>query len=258
MSLYNKPETTIDNGKLWKRFHPESFNSQSKTREKKEHPFVSLKPEDLEKANFVPYEERGEKYKKTQMSKDLLHKAEDTLKASQDKASMIEQEAYEKGFAQGEVDGLEFGKKEAVKVVENIETLLKGCEGIKREIIKGYEKEILELIFIITEKVINYKIRSDEEIVKKTVLKALQLAPEKGDITIRVNSEDFDYIENIKQGFAAKFRELHSIKLVSDLSIERGGCLLETQYGDIDARIGTQLEKIFQSLKDVYNNKEYG
>jgi len=84
------------------------------------------------------------------------------------------------------------------------------------------------------------------------------LAPEKGDITIRVNSEDFDYIENIKQGFAAKFRELHSIKLVSDLSIERGGCLLETQYGDIDARIGTQLEKIFQSLKDVYNNKEYG
>ncbi len=257
MSLYNKPEAHIDNGKLWKRFHPESFNSQSKTGEKKEQPFVSLKPEDLEKANFVSYEERGEKYKKTGLAKDLLDKAEDTLKASQDKASVIEQEAYEKGFVQGEVDGLEFGKKEAVKVVENIENLLKGCEGIKKEIIRKYEKEILELIFIITEKVINYKIKSDEEIVKETVLKALRLAPEKGDIIIRVNPEDLDYIENIKQDFAAKFRGLKSIKLVSDFSIERGGCLLETQYGDIDARISTQLEKIFQSLKDVCNNKEY-
>jgi len=58
--------------------------------------------------------------KKLKMSKDLLHKAEDTLKASQDKASMIEQEAYEKGFAQGEVDGLEFGKKRQSRLLKTL------------------------------------------------------------------------------------------------------------------------------------------
>lgn len=257
MSLYNNQETDINNGKSWKKYQPESFNSQSTIKENKDQAFVSLQTEDLEEANFVSYEESGQKYKKTHMAKDLLGKAEDTLKASQDKASLIEQEAYEKGFAQGEIDGLEFGKKEAVKVIENIENLLKACQDIKKEIIRKYEKELLELVFVIAEKVINYKITSDEEIVKQTVLKALRLAPEKGDITIKVSSEDFDYMKSVKEDCATEFKGLKSIKLAPDLSVERGGCLLETPYGDIDARISTQLQKIFQSLEDVYNNNEY-
>ena len=257
MSLSNTTESNTGHGKLWKKFEMESFNSPSQTKERKEPLFVSLQAEGLEKADFIPYEESGDKHKKGQKAKDLLKKAEDALKESQEKASLIEQEAYEKGFMQGEIDGLEFGKKEAVKVVENIEGLLKGFTRIKKDIITGHEKEILELIFSITEKIINYKINSDETIVRETILKALRLAPEKGKIILRVNPEDFGYIEKVKPDFFAKFKELKSIKIVSDSSIDRGGCLLETQYGEVDARITTQLEKIFQSLEGIFTDKEY-
>ncbi len=242
-------------GKLWKKFEMGSFDSPSQVKERQEPLFVSLQAEGLEKADFIPYEESGDKYKNGLKAKDFLKKAEDALKESKEKASLIEQEAYEKGFAQGEIDGLEFGKKEAVKVVENIENLSKGFAQIKTEIIKVHEKEILELIFSITEKIINYKINSDETIVRETVLKALRLAPEKGNIILRVNPEDFDYIEKVKPDFFAKFKELKSIKIVSDSSIGRGGCLLETQYGEVDARITIQLEKIFQTLEGVFTDK---
>jgi flagellar assembly protein FliH len=255
MSLSNTTESNVEHGKLWKKFKMESFNSPSQVKERKEPLFVSLQAEDLEKADFIPYEESGDKYKNGRKAKDFLKKAEDALKESKEKASLIEQEGYEKGFVQGEIDGLEFGKKEAVKVVENIESLLNGFSQIRTEIIKGYEKEILELIFSITERIINYKINSDETIVRETALKALRLAPEKGNIILRVNPEDFDYIEKVKPDFFTEFKELKSIKIVSDSSIGRGGCLLETQYGEVDARITIQLEKIFQTLEGVFTDK---
>jgi flagellar assembly protein FliH len=40
--------------------------------------------------------------------------------------------------------------------------------------------------------------------------------------------------------------------VTSDPSITRGGCLLETPYGDVDARIETQFDMIHQSLESAY------
>jgi len=45
--------------------------------------------------------------------------------------------------------------------------------------------------------------------------------------------------------------------VTSDPSITRGGCFLETPYGDVDARVETQLEKIYQSLEGVRDKDGY-
>jgi flagellar biosynthesis/type III secretory pathway protein FliH len=43
-----------------------------------------------------------------------------------------------------------------------------------------------------------------------------------------------------------------SIVITSDPTIARGGCLLETPSGDVDASIETQLHSLYQSLKEAY------
>jgi hypothetical protein len=39
--------------------------------------------------------------------------------------------------------------------------------------------------------------------------------------------------------------------VTSDPCISRGGCLLETPYGDVDATLETRLEKIYQAVEGV-------
>ena len=65
------------------------------------------------------------------------------------------------------------------------------------------------------------------------------------------NPEDIDYIEKSRTQFFAEAKGLESISITSDPSITRGGCFLETCYGDIDASVETRLEKVYQSLEQA-------
>jgi len=175
---------------------------------------------------------------------------ENSIKDAQGKAAQLEQEAYEKGFAQGERDGLELGEKKAAKFVEKIENLFMESIPLKDEIIKQHESQILDLIFAIAGKIVHHQIEFDESIVKDTILSALKLSVQKSKIVIRVNPKDYDFVEKLRPDLFTKFNEVKSIIISSDQSISRGGCFLETPGGDVDARVEAQLEKIRQSLEE--------
>lgn len=168
----------------------------------------------------------------------------------------IEQVAYEKGFAQGEKDGYELGEQRGIKVLENIEGLLVRMEGLKRDILRQYEKEILETIFTIAEKITHVHIGLNDSVVTETILNAVQYAAEKHTITLRINPVDFNFVEKLRPELFEAHRELKSITVTADGSISRGGCLLETPGGDVDATIETQLEKISECIANTFSGKE--
>jgi len=203
----------------------------------------------VEDTNFIPLKETTDHYKKKKEIQDVLREA-------QEKASLLEREAYEKGFAQGEKDGFELGQRKALKLVENIQSVLRSMDNLRQEVLAHYEKEILELVFAIAQRVIHRDIRSDDKAVEGTVLSALALAAEKSKATLRVNPEDFDYVEELRPEFFTAVKELKALTITSDPSITRGGCLLESPYGDVDARIETQLEKIHQCLEQVFAERK--
>jgi flagellar assembly protein FliH len=224
----------------------ESLESPSLSRKSSETDFASLHRGEKGDGAFVPLEQGGDSYR-------ARKQADDILKEAYEKSALTEKEAYEKGFSQGEKDGLELGEKKALKVIENIEHLFIELSSMKNQIARQHEREILRLIFAIAKKIIHNRIDSDQGIVKGVVLKAIGLAAEKSEVAIRINPEDFEYVEKLRPEFFAKFSELKSITVTSDPSIIRGGCLLETPYGGVDARIETQLERVYQSLEGVYN-----
>jgi len=242
--LSDNSKEIAEEGETWARFEMESLESPSLSRETDKPDFISLEAGGEKKPDFIPLEHSGDNYKKRK-------EAEDIVKKAQEKGALLEREAYEKGFAQGEKDGLDLGEKKALKVVENIENFFTEMSNLRKEILKQYERQILELIFSIAKKIIHHQIGSDEKAIEDTVLKAVHLAVEKSKIALRVNPEDFDYVERLRPEFFAKFKELKSIVVTSDPSITRGGCFLETPYGDVDARIETELEMIYQCLEGV-------
>lgn len=250
--MSNHSEKIAEGKKSWTEFEMESFEPLSLTEKPARHTadgkdkvdFISLQIGDGEKGDFIPLEQGEDNYKKRK-------EAEDILKDARQKVALLEQEGYEKGFAQGEKDGLELGEKKAIKVIENIENLFTEIGHLKKEILNQYEMGALELIFAIAKKIIHDQITLDEKAIKNTVFKALNLTVEKSEIVLRVNPEDFDFVERLRPEFFTKFNELKSIMVTSDPSITKGGCFLETPYGDVDATVETRLEKVYQSLEDV-------
>ena len=76
------------------------------------------------------------------------------------------------------------------------------------------------------------------------------MAVEKSKIIFNVNPDDYDYVEKLRPKLFRDNKEIKSIVVTSDPAISRGGCLLETSRGNIDATIESKLEKIYQCFKE--------
>lgn len=243
MSLSKNLRNTNGKKESWHKYEMESFESYKSQKQRGKNDFASLETGAKRKPKFVPleaWENTDSEEKKTE--NDLL--------VAQENIAGIEQEAYEKGFAQGEKDGFELGEKKAVKIIENIENLFNEMTNLKHDILKQHEREILDLIFAVAEKIVHHEVRSDETVIKNAILNALELAVEKNKIIFNVNPEDYDYVEKIRPEIVNQNKELKSIVITSDPAVTRGGCFLETPYGNIDATIESKLEKIVQCLQE--------
>ncbi|MCP3901757.1 MAG: flagellar biosynthesis/type III secretory pathway protein, partial [Desulfobacteraceae bacterium] len=112
-----------------------------------------------------------------------------------------------------------------------------------------YEEKIISLICSIAEKVVLARVEIDDEIVKETVMDALLALPEPEDIILSVSTEDYEYIEMVKEELFDFIKTLKSVSVISDTSVKRGGCRIETKEGSIEADIEEKLEKVFSSIR---------
>ena len=238
-------EGKSETGEMWPRFDKAFPASPPRPGKKADKDFVSFEQGREEHAEFIPLEgiENGVGTK---------NNVEGVLEKVRKETASIEEEAYEKGFIQGEKDGRELGEKKVIKSVENIEKILLEIGHLKKEILKQSEKEILELIFSIAQKIIHRKIEEDETIIRDAVLEAMQAVTEKSQIVIKINPEDFDSVEKLKPSFFNLFKEMKSIEIKPDQSVSRGGCFLETPYGDVDASVEARLDKVQQCLNRAF------
>jgi flagellar assembly protein FliH len=128
----------------------------------------------------------------------------------------------------------------------------------KSEFIKLYEKEILHLIFHIAEKVVRGKVKIDQTVVRETILEAFNLVVDRSEVTIRISPEEIEYVKEIRGEFLARIKDLRSITVESDPSVNPGGCLMETVFGHIDARLENQLEKIARAVEQTLEESQVG
>ena len=243
MSLSKNIRKSTGKEESWHKYEMESFEPYKLQKQGRENNFVSLNTGEGERSNFVPLEA----WENADSKKE---ETEDDLLGIQENISSIEQEAYEKSFAQGEKDGFEFGEKKAIKVAENIENLFNEMVSLKHDISKQYEREIIDLIFAVAEKIVHHEVRSKESVIKNAIFEALELAIEKSKVVFNVNPDDYDYVEKLRPELFNQNKGLKSIVVTSDPGVSRGGCYLETPYGNIDATIESKLEKIYQCLQE--------
>ena len=171
----------------------------------------------------------------------------------------LKKEAYDKGYTEGvetgNKDGMEAGLKNAKRVVERIEITAKHVESAWEDIVKKYEKQILNLVCKVAEKVIYGKIELDKEEVKKSILHAFELVPEPDDVIINVNPDDYEYIEAIKEDFFDEIRELKKVSIISNPSINHGGCKIITGSGEVNSSVDSRLDAVKQSILKSFEQK---
>jgi flagellar assembly protein FliH len=175
------------------------------------------------------------------------------------------EQGLEKGFEQGRQEGfdqgLEKGKSQGEQesqaasevVIKSLEETLKKADETLEKLVDIYEERIIDLVQKIARKVVLAHVEMDDEAVKPLVIEALKHLVEPEDVVLTVSTEDYEYIDMVKDTFFETIQSLNHVSVRSDPAIGRGGCRIETHTGTVSTDPESRLNDIFDAMKDTGN-----
>ena len=186
---------------------------------------------------------------------DVVQKAEQEAAQILSKAHEEEQELFAKakkeGYDSGHEEGYRFGSAEADRLVERLHAMVEAVQGKRQEILDFTEQQIVELVLLMTRKVVKVLSESQKSVIVSNVVQALKKVKGRGDITLRVNLADVKLTTEHTKDFIREVENIKNITVVEDGSVEKGGCIVETDFGAIDARISSQLSTLEAKIMEV-------
>ncbi len=177
--------------------------------------------------------------------------AEKMIKEAELKVSEIEHEAYKKGYEAGREEGYKEGQAEVMRLIDRLGTVVSTAVDIRDELIRSSEKMMTEMILMIARKVIKDEIVERREVVINNIKEAIKRVKDRDRIDIRVNFADLDMTTAHKDELIKMMESLRKVNIYEDSRVERGGCIIETDVGAIDARISTQLDSIEEAIRNT-------
>lgn len=178
-------------------------------------------------------------------------KSLDLIQEGEQKRQQRFDEAYEEGFNQGRQEGFDDGKREADRLVERLHVILEKTLEKRQEILNETEHQIVELVLLIARKVVKVISENQRSVIITNVVQALKKVKGRGDVTIRVNMADAKLTSDHIDDFIKTVESVRNITILEDSSVEKGGCIVETDFGAIDARISSQLAELEQKILEI-------
>jgi flagellar assembly protein FliH len=196
------------------------------------------------------------------LKREAQDEAERIIAEAKDKERQIEadsqlafeaerKEAEEQGSAAGREAGFAEGKAEAERLIERTRIMLERAQDKRAEILAETEQEIIDLVLLIARKVIKVISENQRNVIISNVVQALRKVKGRGNIIVRVNMADVKLSTDHIKDFIKLVEGAKSIQVVEDSSIGQGGCIIETEFGEIDARISSQLAELETKILEI-------
>jgi flagellar assembly protein FliH len=171
------------------------------------------------------------------------------------KAGHAEQR-YAKGYRDGLAAGIKAEKERLDSHLNHLRELISQIEAARTEIFRSAEKEIIRLAMAIATKITRHEISVQKDVILRVVGEALKKSVDHDNLKIRVNPADYHLLQNRTDQLSSFTDKPGKVVFVEDETIERGGCVIETNLGDVDARIEKQLQTVEAALKAEFRKSD--
>jgi flagellar assembly protein FliH len=175
---------------------------------------------------------------------EAAQKAEEMAEASRIAFEDERKKAEEEGRETGREAGYAEGKAEVERLIDRTHTVLERVQDKRTEILTETERQVIDLVLLMTRKVVKAISESQRDVVISNVGQALRKVRARGNILIRVNLLDVKLTTEHIKDFIQIVEGAKGIQVVEDSTVDPGGCVIETDFGEIDARISSQLAEL--------------
>ena len=154
----------------------------------------------------------------------------------------IERAGHERGHADGLAAGREQGAAEGRRAAETelgtaseaLSAALGQLAGERRRVLAELKDGALGLALAVARRIVQAELTASAETAARVVDAAVQHAQDATVVRVRVHPGDKERIERVRPDAG--------LELVADPAISPGGCVVETECGEVDATVESQWE----------------
>lgn len=188
-------------------------------------------------------------------AQDIVNKAQaeaqEIIAKAHSEENEIRDSAYRKGYDEGQKSGYNDGQSELNRLIERVHKIVESVMNRREEILRDTEQQIVDLVILMTRKIVKIISENQKGIVLSNVLSALKKVKTRCSVIIRVNIEDLKLTSEHTGEFIKRVEAVQGITVIEDSSVDKGGCVVETDFGAIDARIASQLGELENKILEI-------
>jgi flagellar assembly protein FliH len=153
-------------------------------------------------------------------------------------------------------EGLELARKEAVEaaaadaapLADLLRKAAAAVEERRDEWIADAEREVLRLTMAVAAKVVKAEIAAGRPVAEANLRRAVELTARRHELQVLVHPDDLARIEAYLPELRREFSDVHQIVLEAGHAVDRGGVIVQTREGSVDATIASQFDQIERGL----------
>lgn len=157
----------------------------------------------------------------------------------------------EEAYAKGRREGLNEADKRLATATQGLVAALEEVSRLRVGLADNSKQDMLRMVMAVSEQIIRREVAADPAVVQGIIENALHSSVRADQYRVRVNPADLEKVTEKKPLFLASISGLKNLSIEGDQSISPGGCRVESELGEVDATLETQLESIQQALNEA-------
>jgi flagellar assembly protein FliH len=179
-------------------------------------------------------------------------KGEQIIENANETARQLEKKAREDGYQKGYEEGLERGYIKGQEEYRNrteiiINQLVEAQNDYENHVLRlldNLEPKIIDMILIALNSILKQKVARDDELVIRTLKESMRSLTRRDKVLLTANREEIEKIAQNSAEIIASSDMIVDMEVVPGDKVGKGGVIISSPEGIVDARIESQLEVI--------------
>lgn len=165
----------------------------------------------------------------------------------QEKQNEVEQ-ARDEGYDEGYEDGIADAEDEMAGYLDQAAQVLEEAKRRREAFLAENTRALLDVAGELAEHIVREVVGVNEDVAERIVTAAIEEVSDVQEITVVMSPDDAERIRDIKDEIKAEHPNLQEITVTADEKMQRGGCRIRTDFGDIQGTLRGQVEHLTEQL----------
>lgn len=166
----------------------------------------------------------------------------------------IQEGAYQEAFELGREEGRRLAYEETKGQIENqigeVGKVVQRVESLFEDLVEQNEAKIVDMLFYLAKQIAFDEIRDNRDRVVPILKSLAESLRSDEQITLHLSKTDVEHVESLRAVLGKELDFLKRTKIMEDQAISPGGCIVETNFGVVDASLETRVEKLWKILSE--------